>query len=147
METILLVIVAALGISSFLNLIFKKLGISLIVGYIITGTIIVYGFNLRSLEHTEALEYFAEFGIVFLMFTIGLEISLAKMNKMKDLIFLNGSLQVGLNSIVFYLFIHYLFGIESVAALILALAFSLSSTAIVLSFLKKSKEIHTPYGE
>ena len=147
MENSFFYIVAALGISIVVNIILKKIGISQIIGYILTGTIIAYGFNLHEAGHSHELETIADFGIVFLMFTIGLEISLAKMGTMRKEIFFNGVLQVGITSAIAYLFGHYLFGLDTKSALIVALAFSLSSTAVVLSFLKSSKEIQTVYGQ
>ncbi|MCD6190463.1 MAG: cation:proton antiporter, partial [Sulfurimonas sp.] len=112
-----------------------------------TGTIIVYAFDLRHLNNSHTLEMMGEFGIVFLMFTIGLEISLAKMGSMKKEIFGNGLLQVGLTAIVVYVISHYLFSLDMKSSLIIALAFALSSTAVVLSYLKSSKEIYRPYGQ
>ncbi len=147
MENILLYIIIALGLSIVLNIFLKKIGISQIIGYILTGTIIVYAFDLREAGHSHELEMIAEFGIVFLMFTIGLEISLAKMGNMKKDIFGNGLMQVGFTSLVVYLAAHFLFGLDNQPSLIIALAFSLSSTAVVLSYLKASKEIYTPYGQ
>jgi len=147
MENTLLYVIVALGISIVLNIILKKIGISQIIGYIFTGTIIVYAFDLRAAVHSHELELLGEFGIVFLMFTIGLEISLAKMGSMKQEIFGNGLLQVGLTTLVVYLGAHYLFALDTKSAIIVALAFSLSSTAVVLSYLKSSEEIYTPYGQ
>lgn len=147
MENTLIYIIMALGISIVVNIFLKKIGISQIIGYIITGTIIVYALDLRDASHSHELELVGEFGIVFLMFTIGLEISLAKMNSMRKEIFGNGILQVGITSAVFYGVGHYLFELDSVSSLMIALAFSLSSTAVVLSYLKSSKEIHRPYGQ
>lgn len=147
MDSLLLYIVMALGVSTVLNLFLKRLGVSQIIGYILTGTIIVYAFDLRHMTDSATLEHIGEFGIVFLMFTIGLEISLAKMNSMKTEIFFNGFMQVGITALVVYAVSHYLFGLESVSAIILSLAFALSSTAVVLSYLKSSKEIHNPYGQ
>ncbi|MBD3797154.1 MAG: cation:proton antiporter [Campylobacterales bacterium] len=147
MENTLLYIILALGISIVLNIFLKKIGISQIIGYILTGTIIVYAFDLRSASHSHELELAGEFGIVFLMFTIGLEISLAKMNSLRKEIFGNGLLQVGLTSAIFYPIGHYVFKLDSTSSLMIALAFSLSSTAVVLSYLKSSKEIHRPYGQ
>ena len=89
MEKALLFIVAALGLSTLVNIILKRLGLSLIIGYIFTGTFLVYALGLQEFAHSQALEGAGEFGIVFLMFTIGLEISLSKMSKMKELIFVN----------------------------------------------------------
>lgn len=147
MDFALLYIVMALGISTVLNLILKRLGISQIIGYILTGTIIVYAFDLRHMNNSSTLAHIGEFGIVFLMFTIGLEISLAKMNSMKKEIFFNGFLQVGFTALIVYAVGHYLFSLKSTTALILSLAFALSSTAVVLSYLKSSKEINNPYGQ
>lgn len=146
MNAILLYVIVALGISIVVNLFLKKIGISQIIGYIITGTVIVYAFDLREVSHSHELEMVGEFGIVFLMFTIGLEISLAKMNSMRKEIFGNGLMQVGFTTIVVYIAAHYIFSLDNSSSIIIALAFSLSSTAVVLSYLKSSKEIYTPYG-
>jgi CPA2 family monovalent cation:H+ antiporter-2 len=147
MEYTLLYVIVALGISIVINIFLKRVGVSQIVGYIATGAIIVYTLDLKYLSESETLGIVAEFGIVFLMFTIGLEISLAKMNSMKNIIFTNGILQVGLSATIFYLVCYYIFELAPIPSTIIALAFSLSSTAIVLSYLKSTKEIYAPYGQ
>ena len=147
MENILLYVIVALGISIVLNILLKKFGISQIIGYIMTGTIIVYGFNLHDASHSHELEMIGDFGIVFLMFTIGLEISLGKMGSMKKAIFGNGFMQVVFTSLGVYAISRYMFDVNIKSSVIIALAFSLSSTAVVLSYLKSSKEIYTPYGQ
>ena len=147
MEHALLYIILALGISIIINIFLKRIGVSQIIGYIFTGTIIVYAFDLRYLNDSHTLELIGEFGIVFLMFTIGLEISLAKMGSMRKEIFGNGLLQVGLTAVVVYVLSHYLFSLDMKSSLIISLAFALSSTAVVLSYLKSSKEIYRPYGQ
>ena len=147
MENTLLYVITALGLSVVLNIFLKKIGVSQIIGYILTGTIIVYAFDLRHLNDSHILEMVGEFGIVFLMFTIGLEISLAKMGSMKKEIFMNGFMQVSFTAIVVYFITSYVFDVELKTALIISLAFALSSTAVVLSYLKSSKEIYTPYGQ
>jgi CPA2 family monovalent cation:H+ antiporter-2 len=81
------------------------------------------------------------------MFTIGLELSFNKLKKMKELVFLNGFVQVAGSALLIFSIAHYLFSQTITASVIIALAFSLSSTAIVLSYLKKSKDVVTPYGE
>ncbi|MEA2112266.1 MAG: cation:proton antiporter [Campylobacterota bacterium] len=147
MESVLYYVLSALAISVVINIFLKKMGISQIIGYIVTGTILVYAFDLRHMTDSHTLELIAEFGIVFLMFTIGLEISLAKMNTMREEIFFNGSLQVTISAVLFYLFAHYFFEIDVIASVIIALALALSSTAVVLTHLKNSKEIYLPYGQ
>jgi CPA2 family monovalent cation:H+ antiporter-2 len=147
MNSILIIIFISLAIATVLNIILKKLSISHIIGYILTGTIIstLFDFNLNT--NLEALNLIAEFGIVFLMFTIGLEMSMSKLKKMKEILFFNGFLQVGLSASFIFVVSRFIFHIDTNASLIIALAFSLSSTAIVLSYFKQSKDIYTPYGE
>lgn len=146
MENLLLAIFLTITIATVLNIILKKFDISHIIGYILSGTIISYIFGFNGLNiHT--LEVIGEFGIVFLMFTIGLELSFSKIKKMKEILLTNGLLQVTLNVVVIFLLAFYLFKLDFNTSLIISLAFSLSSTAIVLTYLKKSKDILTPYGQ
>jgi len=145
METALVYVVAALGFSTILNIMLKRLGISQIIGYILTGTALAYAFDIRH-ESSESLELIGEFGIVFLMFTIGLEIPLARLNTMKQIVFVNGSLQVIISALLFFIISHWIFFLSYQSSVIIALSLALSSTAVVLSYLKSSKEIHTTYG-
>ena len=147
MDSILIIISVSLAIASVLNIILTKFSISHIIGYIITGTIISNLYNFNGSANLTSLELIGEFGIVFLMFTIGLEMSFSKLKKMKEVIFFNGFIQVVCSSLLIFLAAFYLFNIEFTSAIIIALAFSLSSTAIVVTYLKKSKDIVTPYGE
>ena len=147
MENALLYVIVALGISIIINIFLKKIGVSQIIGYILTGTIIVYAFDLREMGNSHSLEMIGEFGIVFLMFTIGLEISLAKMGSMKKEIFGNGFLQATFTALLFLAIAYYGFGLSFQASVIISTAFALSSTAVVLSYLKSSKEICKPYGQ
>lgn len=146
MESILLIIFLSLALSTILNIVLKKFSISHIIGYILTGTIISYIFNFTHYD-MHSLELIAEFGIVFLMFTIGLEMSFDKLKKMKELLLVNGFLQVGISATIIFFISRFVFDIDIVSSLIVSLAFSLSSTAIVLTYLKQSKDIYTPYGE
>ena len=146
MDSILVIIFISLAIASILNIILKKFSVSHIIGYIITGTIISNIFHFNGSEDLKYLELIGEFGIVFLMFTIGLELSFSKLKKMKEIILLNGFIQIAISSGIIFTISYYVFNIDSTPSIIIALAFSLSSTAIILTYLKKSKDILTPYG-
>jgi CPA2 family monovalent cation:H+ antiporter-2 len=104
-------------------------------------------FNFNGEENLNSFDLIGEFGIVFLIFTIGLELSFSKLKKMKEIVFFNGLIQVLGSALVIFLVPHYLILQGITASAIIALASSLSSTAIVLSYLKKSKDILTPYDE
>jgi CPA2 family monovalent cation:H+ antiporter-2 len=146
MENILVVIFISLTLATLLNITLKKFGISHIIGYIFSGTIVSYIFNFNGLS-LHSLELIGEFGIVFLMFTIGLELNLEKIKKMKETLLANGLMQVVFSSLLIFSIAYFIFSIEFNTSLIVSLAFSLSSTAIVLPYLKESKDIHTPYGQ
>lgn len=146
MEHFLLTLFLAILLATVINIILKKFGISQIIGYIITGVILSYGFHLKGAD-MSSLDAIAEFGIVFLMFTIGLEISVDKIKRMKEILLLNGFLQVHISAAIIFTIAYFVFHLNIEIALIVAFAYSLSSTAIVLPYLKSSKDIYTPYGE
>ncbi len=141
------IIISAMGIAVFLNIIAKKFDIPVIIGYIATGTIILYLFDLSGAAKSYELTHIAEFGIVFLMFMIGLEFSADKIKSLRQEVLLFGSLQVVISALIFFVLTRYLFGIDVKTSVIISCAFALSSTAIVLKSLNESKEIHTPYGK
>jgi len=142
---ILTIIVATLFISLVYNLALKKFHISPIVGYIFTGITISFFIDFTNTSK-EQLSHIAEFGIVFLMFSIGLEFSLQHLNKMKKEVFVFGTLQVFLSALLFSLLSYFLFHVELKASLVIGLALALSSTAIVLKVLNENGDIHRPYG-
>jgi len=146
METLLVAIFTTIFLATLLSIIFRKYNISHILGYIFTGTIVSYLFDFNTLK-IDSLDLIGEFGIVFLMFTIGLELSFEKIKKMKEILLINGALQLVLSALLFFLLTFYVFKLNIQTSLIISLAFSLSSTAIVLPYLKESKDIHTPYGK
>lgn len=147
MESALYYVTIALGFSIVLNLILKRFGVSQIIGYIFTGLAVAYAFDLRHMADSHTLEMIGEFGVVFLMFTIGLEVSLQRLGTMKRDVFFNGSLQVIITASIFFIIAYGVFHYSLATSLISAMALSLSSTAVVLSFLKSTKEITRPYGQ
>ncbi|MEA2029333.1 MAG: cation:proton antiporter [Campylobacterota bacterium] len=140
------IIVATLFISLISNLILKRYHLPTIIGYILTGTIIAYGFGLHSAIHNHDLKEIAEFGVVFLMFTIGLEFSIEHLKKMKHEVFVAGTLQIMVTTLIVYGLNYYIFGFEQKVSLIIALAISLSSTAIVLKTFNETGEINRRHG-
>lgn len=143
----LTIIVTTLFISLVLNVILKKIHLPTIIGYIVTGTIIAYTFGLHDAVHNHTLKEIAEFGIVFLMFTIGLEFSVEHLKKMKYEVFVAGSLQIIVTSLIVYLMAYYIFSIDQNTSFIISLAIALSSTAIVLKTYNETGEISRRYGQ
>ncbi len=145
MEHLLLGLIVTLGIATVLNVHLKKIDIPTVIGYIFTGFIIAQIFHFAE-ESKETLAHLAELGIVFLMFTIGLEFSISQMKAMKKEVFVYGALQVVLSSLLFTFLAVILFDIELKNSIVIGMALSLSSTAIVLKVLNENGEIHSEYG-
>ena len=140
------IIVSTLFISIVINLILKRFHLPTIIGYIVTGTIIAYTFGLHDAVHNHELKEIAEFGVVFLMFTIGLEFSIEHLNKMKKEVFFTGSLQIVVTTVFVVLLCQFALGFDFKTSLIIGAALSLSSTAIVLKTYNENKDIKKPHG-
>jgi len=145
MEHLLIGLIVTLVIATIVNVHLKKLNIPTVIGYIVTGFTIAQIFNFGDTAR-ETLSHLAEFGIVFLMFTIGLEFSMAQMKSMKKEVFLYGTLQVILSGLLFTFLAFTFFDMSVKNAIVIGMALSLSSTAIVLKVLNENGEIHSEYG-
>ncbi len=96
--------------------------------------------------NTSYVNHIAEYGIVFLMFTIGLEFSVNHLKQMKKEVFVFGSLQVIITTAFFSFISHYFFSLDTKTSIVIGAALALSSTAIVLKVLNENGDIHRPYG-
>jgi CPA2 family monovalent cation:H+ antiporter-2 len=109
---------------------FKRINLPPILAYLFCG--ILAGPDLLALfEHPEDMENFAELGIVFLLFSLGLEFSLSKMLAMRRLVFGVGLAQMLLTTSVF-MGLAYLLGFDAKASFVIGGIVALSSTAIVI---------------
>jgi CPA2 family monovalent cation:H+ antiporter-2 len=115
-----------------------------IVGFLISG-ILLGPHGLGLVSAVEEVEQLAELGVVLLLFTIGLEFSLADLARMKRQALLGGSVQVAAVTVAAW-GVLALLGLPANQALFLGMTASLSSTAVVLRLLQQSAEIEAPHG-
>ncbi len=146
MENLLTIILTTVIIATLLNVLLKRYEIPTVIGYIVSGAIISQLFGLTHAKHNESLHQLAEFGIVFLMFTIGLEFSIRHLKAMRREVFLFGGLQMVVTGNLFGAFAHQVLGLELKSSIIIGFSLALSSTAIVLKMLTERNEIHSGYG-
>jgi len=143
-DQLLLHIVLLLTVAVVTVSISRRLHFPPILGYIIVGMIVgPNGFGW--IEKEENIELLAEFGIVFLLFAIGLEFSFSQMMTMRKQVFGLGTAQVFTTAIVVYL-IASLAGLDANTSVVIAGAFALSSTAIVIKQLTEQSELHSRHG-
>jgi monovalent cation:H+ antiporter-2, CPA2 family len=115
-----------------------------IVGFLVSGVLLGPG-GLGLIQEVEQVEQLAEIGVVLLLFTIGLEFSLADLMRMRRAVVLGGSVQIlGVTLAVYALAL--VVGLPSSNALFLGMIASLSSTALVLRLLQQSAEVDAPHG-
>lgn len=140
----LLQILAFLGFSVVLVSLFQKLGLGTILGYLAAGILIgPLGWGLISDFHF--VQTIAEFGVVFLLFIIGLELQPKKLWGLRKTLLGFGGLQILVCTVVFTLAGHQL-GISWASAAVVGFALSLSSTAFALQSLSERKVLNTEFG-
>lgn len=122
-----------------------RLRIPTIVGFIITGMIIGPS-GLNWIKSLPAAQSISEIGIVLLMFSLGLEISLVNLKKMLKPLVSLGLAQVLGTMFVSMIFFTYFLGFDTGKAFVFGSCLALSSTAVVLKLLHEKRETETPYG-
>ncbi|MCM4153391.1 potassium transporter [Arenibacter sp. N53] len=123
----------------------KKLGLSSVLGYLLAGILIgpyILGFVG---DEGQDILHFAEFGVVMMLFLIGLEIEPKNFWQMrKTIVGMGGAQVLGTMMVSFLLFIFI--GFDWKVSLIISMAVSLSSTAITLQTIKENGLMNTTYG-
>ncbi|CAN0884089.1 K(+) efflux antiporter 2, chloroplastic [Linum grandiflorum] len=126
--------------------IFQKIpGGSPVLGYLAAG-ILIGPYGLSIIRHVHGTKAIAEFGVVFLLFNIGLELSVERLSSMKKYVFGLGSAQVLVTAIVAGLAAHFFAGVPGPAAIVIGNGLALSSTAVVLQVLQERGESTSRHG-
>ena len=135
-----------LGAALIFVLLFRKLGLGAVLGYLVAGALVGPD-GLGLVGGGESKLYFAELGIALLLFLVGMELSPERLWRLRKEIFGLGLLQVLLCGAALFGFIYVTMGFTWAAALVVGLPLALSSTAQVLPGLKSSGRINSPFGE
>jgi glutathione-regulated potassium-efflux system ancillary protein KefC len=123
----------------------KRFGLGAVLGYLLAG-MAIGPWGLGLISEVETILHFSEFGVVLLLFVIGLELEPQRLWSLRRQIFGWGTAQVA--SVTAALFgAALLIGVDWKVALIAALGLSLSSTAIVLATLEERNLMSTPAGQ
>lgn len=124
----------------------KRLGMGSVLGYLIAGMLIgpfILGFIGNE---GQDIMHFAEFGVVMMLFLIGLELEPSQFWKMRKSILGMGSVQLIITSLLIFILM-LVFGLEWQVSLAVALAFAMSSTAIVMQTIKEKGLSQTASGQ
>ncbi len=136
--------------------VFHRLRVSPVLGYLIIGAIIgPFGLGLLAddvpwlsyavISDLKGVQTLAELGVIFLLFMIGLELSLERLWAMRRMVFGLGSLQILITGSIIA-FVAWEFGNSIPASIVLGACLALSSTAIVMQLLMENRRLGTPLG-
>lgn len=149
---------AAMGESEFLNAaaiylgsavvavpLFKRLNLGSVLGYLAAG-MLIGPHALALIPEAEQAMRVAEFGVVLLLFVIGLELKPARLWRLRGEIFGIGLAQVALTAAAIFIGAHY-FGADWRTGLVAGLGLALSSTAFAIQILRERGDLTKPYGD
>jgi len=125
---------------------FQTLRLGAIPGFLVAG-IVLGPSGLKYFENYSEIAHLAEFGVVLLLFVIGIEINPSRLWKMKKLVLGLGSLQVLITGLLLAIIVHQFLDSTWGVSLLIGSALALSSTAFVLQLLTDRKLIFSEYGK
>jgi len=128
-----------------ISLFCKKIKISTVLGYLVVG-VILGKHVLNAIGDVDVAKSVGEFGVVFLLFTIGLELPFERLRELKRFVFGLGVAQVLLSCGFFTIFFAFYFKTGLEASILIGSGLALSSTAVVLQVLGDSGELSSQHG-
>lgn len=137
-------VLVMLGLSVLAVAMMRRWNLPPILGYLLVGAIAGPGL-LGWIPRNEVIDLLGEIGIVFLLFSIGLEFSLSQMMAMRNIVLGLGSVQVALTFAIVAA-VSMIEGMSWEGALVIGGAFALSSTAIVIKQLSEQLELRSRHG-
>ncbi len=138
--------VIILGAALFFVTVFRRFGLGATLGYLVAGAMLGPD-GVGLVGSGESLLHIADFGIVLLLFIVGLELHPSRLWRLKRDIFGFGISQVVLSGLAITVLVYAATGFTLATALAIGLPLALSSTAQVLPSLRSSGDINTPSGE
>jgi monovalent cation:proton antiporter-2 (CPA2) family protein len=125
--------------------VFKRLGLGSVLGYLVAG-MAIGPWGLKFVSAPETILHFAEFGVVLLLFLVGLELNPRRVWQMRKSIFGMGAAQV-LGTVAAVALAGWALGLDAKVALVAGMGFAMSSTAIGLASLQEKNLLGTPGGQ
>ena len=141
LELIILLLFCSVGLVALL----RNAKLPPMIAYFLVGLILGPS-GLAVLTDSESNRHLVEFGIVFLMFTIGLEFSLPTLNSMRKILFGVGLTQVGITLLISTLLAMFV-GLSLIDGFVVGAAVTMSSTAIVSKILMERLDLNTRHGK
>lgn len=140
LQELLIILAAAVAVVPLV----RRFRASAVLGYLVAG-VLVGPHGLSLVRQVEAANTVGQFGVVFLLFSIGLSLSVERLVTLRRYVFGLGMAQVTATAAALWIMLRLL-GVPAAAGLVLSGGLALSSTAIVLQMLAERRELGTPRG-
>ncbi|QBJ63325.1 monovalent cation:proton antiporter-2 (CPA2) family protein [Pseudoalteromonas sp. DL-6] len=124
---------------------FKRIGLPPVLAYLAVG-LFAGSHGVGWMTQSHEMDFIAELGIVFLLFSLGLEFSVSRLMAMRNIVFGLGSLQVFVSSILLIVILHLL-NFNLLTSFTIGIIIMLSSTAVVAKLLKESGDLNKRRGQ
>ncbi|MDI1298075.1 monovalent cation:proton antiporter-2 (CPA2) family protein [Methylotenera sp.] len=124
---------------------FKRLGLGSVLGYLLAG-ILIGPYALKLIPDPEQVLHFSEFGVVLMLFLVGLELESQKVWELRKTLFGLGGLQV-VSTVALVTFATHMMGFTWSIAIVIGMGVAMSSTAIGLTSLTEKKQLSSPGGQ
>jgi CPA2 family monovalent cation:H+ antiporter-2 len=144
-SSFLLELLILIGSATFVATVFHALKLPTIIGFIVAG-MIIGPFGIGWVGSVPGAETLSEIGIIFLMFTIGLEFSLSQLKDLKRHFIGLGGSQLLITLSLTAVLCHFVFDLSWMQSFFIGCLVSLSSTAIIMKLLQDSREFASPHG-
>lgn len=144
-DTMLLEILALMAVAVVAATIFSRLGMGAILGYLMGG-VLIGPWGLELITNPAQIAHLGEFGVVFLLFLIGIELKPARLWVMRRQVFGLGTAQVLVTGFLLALLAKMLLGLDLGPASLVGLGLALSSTAFGIQLLAAKKQLSVQWG-
>ncbi len=140
------VVVIIFGLASLVIFIFNKLKLPSVVGFLLTG-IIAGPYALGLISDIAIIDILAEIGVILLLFIIGMDFSIKKLIKIRNIVLIGGVMQVGITILVVVGILHFFTHVPYNQAVFIGFLVALSSTAIILKVLQENDQVESHHGK
>lgn len=144
-DTMLLEILALMAVAVVAATVFRRLGMGAILGYLVGG-VLIGPWGLGLITNPEQIAHLGEFGVVFLLFLIGIELKPARLWVMRRQVFGLGLAQLLVTALVLALLANMVLGLDMAQASLVGLGMALSSTAFGIQLLASKKQLSVQWG-
>lgn len=144
-DTILIEILSLMAVAVIAATIFSRLGMGAILGYLVGG-MLIGPWGLGLITNPEQIAHLGEFGVVFLLFLIGVELKPARLWVMRRQVFGLGSGQLFITGAIITLLVSYGLDLETSPSVLIGFGLALSSTAFGIQLLASKNQLSSQWG-